>query len=335
MANCNLTNITGIENCTADFKWQVSADSYRMRIIAGLVAHAVYFIESTVAIIGNILVLVIFMKYPNQRIVRNYFVCSLSVADILTAISNYISCFTVYQRLSNTISETADRYTCGMILYLLSVANMSSLWSTVAISVDRYVQIIHGLRYAYFATSVRATAVIFSIWFFAVTFNMVAFRSVFEPQSLGVECMYYRFMDVPLRGATIVINTMPFVLVPVFYSRIFYVAYLQQRRIVPIQLPQTHNNSNSSSNNLRIVKMMAWVIGFLFVASALYLSVPYISRTDVFKKNSAVNSIFRFLALFFFLLNACVNPYIYHKHDKLFRRNLKHMMNIPQEDSNV
>ena len=319
-----------------------------MVLVLAVTANIVLFSEATLAIVSNLLALTVIIKSRNNRLSRHYFMCSLSVADLLTALSVYIAFFTVYPRLSGSLSDTVERYTCGLILFLLSIANTASLWSTVAIAVERYVQIIHSLVYWHYFTNLRTVVATGVIWSVTVTINIISFSSVFQTGGREAsECIFNRFTSDEIQTAIVVVNTLPYCLVAFFYGRIFHTAFRQQRRIkneTPVVLFKVTSGNNEgvrrhydrgilSTGSFRIAKMFAQIIGFLFVTSILYLSFPHVSKSYVYVTHKYALRIYKYVTYVLFLTNTFLNPFIYQRHDKQFRRNLRRLLRQPLNET--
>ena len=82
-----------------------------------------------VIILGNLVVILIFLYRPRMRTVTNYYIVSLSVADLL------IGLFVVTSTLLEKLSPTTNKILCVVLPYMQLVCISASVWSLLAITV--------------------------------------------------------------------------------------------------------------------------------------------------------------------------------------------------------
>ncbi|VVC38294.1 Adrenoceptor family,GPCR, rhodopsin-like, 7TM,G protein-coupled receptor, rhodopsin-like [Cinara cedri] len=124
------------------------------------------------ALFGNLLVMVSVMRHRKLRVITNYFVVSLALADMLVAI--FAMCF-------NASFEVTGRWLFGR--FMCDVWNsMDVYFSTVSIlhlcciSVDRYYAIVQPLDYPLIMTKARTVVMLASVWVSPV---MISFAPIF------------------------------------------------------------------------------------------------------------------------------------------------------------
>lgn len=112
------------------------------------------------ALLGNLLVIVSVMRHPKLRVITNYFVVSLALADMLVAIC--AMCF-------NASVELTGRWLFG--IFMCDVWNSLDVYfSTVSIfhlcciSVDRYYAIVQPLDYPLIMTKSRLVIMLLVVW---------------------------------------------------------------------------------------------------------------------------------------------------------------------------
>ncbi|XP_075210909.1 tachykinin-like receptor at 86C [Lycorma delicatula] len=111
-----------------------------------------------VAITGNIIVIWIVLAHPRMRTVTNYFLMNLSVADLLMSSLNCIFNFIF---MLNAHWPFGSAY-CILNNFIANVTVASSVFTLVAISIDRYVAIVHPLRHR--ISRKRASFVLVIVW---------------------------------------------------------------------------------------------------------------------------------------------------------------------------
>ncbi|KAJ8983834.1 hypothetical protein NQ317_008960 [Molorchus minor] len=114
------------------------------------------------ALFGNLLVIVSVMRHRKLRVITNYFVVSLALADMLVAI--WAMCFNF------SVEVTGGRWIFGY--FMCDVWNSLDVYFSTAsilhlccISVDRYYAIVQPLDYPLIMTNVRLVFMLAIVWF--------------------------------------------------------------------------------------------------------------------------------------------------------------------------
>ncbi|CAB3378575.1 Hypothetical predicted protein [Cloeon dipterum] len=127
--------------------------------------YAIIFILS---IIGNSLVVITLMQNRRMRTVTNVFLLNLAIADLLLGV--FCMPFTlVGQLLSNFIFGYAM---CKVIPYFQAVSVFVTVWTLVAISMERYFAICRPLQSRQWQTRFHAYKVIGYVWLAAFVLNL-------------------------------------------------------------------------------------------------------------------------------------------------------------------
>ncbi|XKL63363.1 hypothetical protein PGB90_005727 [Kerria lacca] len=99
-------------------------------------------IVSVVTVAGNTLVLIAFKRERKLRRRTNYYIVSLAVADLLVGLIG-IPC-----AILSSVGLPKHLETCLLSVSLLVVLCTISIFSLVAVSVDRYWAILHPMSYS-------------------------------------------------------------------------------------------------------------------------------------------------------------------------------------------
>nr|BAB87199.1 urechistachykinin receptor [Urechis unicinctus]BAC54121.1 Uru-TK receptor [Urechis unicinctus] len=118
---------------------------------------------------GNIIVIWIVMAHKRMRTVTNYFLVNLAVADALISIFNTLFNF-VYLLNNHWVFELPF---CKFTQFIAPCTIAASVFTFVAIAVDRYIAIVHPLKPRMGSRSVLG--VIAVIWVFSI---LVAFPNI-------------------------------------------------------------------------------------------------------------------------------------------------------------
>ncbi|KAF6207109.1 hypothetical protein GE061_018348 [Apolygus lucorum] len=95
-----------------------------------------------VAVVGNTLVIIAFKRERRLRRLTNYYIVSLAVADLLVGLLGIPCAILTKMELPKQL------YPCLFTLSLLIVLCTISIFSLVAVSIDRYWAILYPMGYA-------------------------------------------------------------------------------------------------------------------------------------------------------------------------------------------
>uniref|UniRef100_A0AAY4A3W6 G-protein coupled receptors family 1 profile domain-containing protein n=1 Tax=Denticeps clupeoides TaxID=299321 RepID=A0AAY4A3W6_9TELE len=133
-----------------------------------LISTEVFLMLGVLSLLENTLVVAAVMKNRNLHSPMYFFICSLAVADMLVSVSNATETVVIALitgggvHIRGGLVQGMDNLFDSMICSSL----LASIWSLLAIAVDRYVTIFYALRYHTIMTRRRAGAVVCSIWTF-------------------------------------------------------------------------------------------------------------------------------------------------------------------------
>ncbi|XP_030629395.1 melanocortin receptor 4 [Chanos chanos] len=131
-----------------------------------LISTEVFLTLGLVSLLENILVIAAIVKNKNLHSPMYFFICSLAVADMLVSVSNATETIVMALITGGNLAipagviKSMDNVFDSMICSSL----LASIWSLLAIAVDRYVTIFYALRYHSIVTQRRAVVIITCIW---------------------------------------------------------------------------------------------------------------------------------------------------------------------------
>ncbi|XP_056289542.1 melanocortin receptor 4 [Pseudoliparis swirei] len=130
------------------------------------ISTEVFLALGVVSLLENVLVVAAIAKNKNLHSPMYLFICSLAVADMLVSVSNASETvvialidgggLAVPAPLVKSLDNVFDSLICSSLL--------ASIWSLLAIAVDRYVTIFYALRYHSIVTLRRALLAVGGIW---------------------------------------------------------------------------------------------------------------------------------------------------------------------------
>ncbi|XP_055381571.1 octopamine receptor beta-2R isoform X2 [Condylostylus longicornis] len=150
--NIASTNIIETESITTDSEWIDTAILIIKSIIMVCIIIA--------AIFGNLLVIISVMRVRKLRVITNYFVVSLAMADIMVAIMAMTFNFSVQV----TGRWLFSPFLCDLWNSLDVYFSTASILHLCCISVDRYYAIVKPLKYPINMTKTVVAALILNTW---------------------------------------------------------------------------------------------------------------------------------------------------------------------------
>lgn len=277
-------------------------------------------------IVGNLLVLFIVWRTSKLHQPNYFFLCSLSVADLLVGL---IYCPLLIVSVVKH-SWIFGNLMCHVHAVTVGISLNASLMSLGAISVDRYYFITRPLRYRDIVTRRRTGFSIALVWvhsvFWAIAplfgwgeYTYEASTATCKPNWKGeglVDKSYALCLAV-------ICFLVPVLLMIVAYSMIYKTARKQLRNI---QIPGGVTNEQSTDRN-KASKTVLMIIGMFFLCWSVYTTV---SLWKLFASLSDLPPLLVRIGLYLAVSNSCVNFYIYAIRDKVFRRGLKRLFVLCQ-----
>ncbi|XP_070572116.1 adenosine receptor A1-like [Ptychodera flava] len=259
------------------------------------------------AVGGNALVCWAVYRNKHLRCVTNYFIVSLAVADLCVGL------FAIPFSWVTSIGLPRDFYACLLLNCFIIIMTQSSIFSLLAIAMDRFFAVTSPLKYRRLLSTRRCIAIIIATWFFAFFIGLVPVMGWNlgpppEPRCYFVEVIdmeymvYFNFFGCVLT---------PLILMIFIYIRIFHTVRRQLRKMKEMYASQPDAAAKHLAaftlKEVKTAKSLA-VIMILFAVSWLPLhilntinlvcehcNVPYpllLSTIMLSHANSAMNPIF-------------------------------------------
>lgn len=133
-----------------------------------LISTEVFITLGLVSLLENILVIAAIVKNKNFHSPMYFFICSLAVADLLVSVSNATETAVMALITNGNLTFSGDvvKSMDNVFDSMICSSLLASIWSLLAIAVDRYVTIFYALRYHNIMTQRRAALIIVCIWSF-------------------------------------------------------------------------------------------------------------------------------------------------------------------------
>lgn len=280
---------------------KVSPERCTLSILDGVIFILVNTLVSLIGSLGNVFVCLTVLYTPNLRVISNYCIVNLALADLMvTMFAQPLAISVFVGKLEGTCyvrAEHAARF-IGNLSCAVSILTLATM------SVDRCFVILKPMRYKSVVTPRILKSILVPYWFLA---GIVPMLDAFVED----KHIYIYFI---LSGMTVL-----YTVVIACYSAIFVV--VRKQSAVRQRELQNHQTVNREKDK-QLAKTIAFVIGFFTI-----FWVPFgyhIARKP--NKNFGVDYIASVTASF---ANSAINPIIYFYRNKVFRGALKRILTIP------
>ncbi|KAM8828741.1 adenosine receptor A2b-like [Spinachia spinachia] len=286
------------------------------------------------SVAGNVLVCWAVCLNSNLQSITNFFVVSLAVADIAVGLLAIPFAITI------STGFCADFFGCLFIACFVLILTQSSIFSLLAIAVDRYIAIKDPLRYNSLVTGHRAKCVITLCWVLSVGIGLTPMlgwnrgwnstavaSSKICPEGL-TECLFEKVVTMDYM---VYFNFFGCVLVPlavmlVIYTNIFMAARRQLRlmesKVVqgpfPGEIASPRSPRSTLQKEVHAAKSLAIIVGLFALC---WLPLHIINCFNYLCRNCGRAHIWVMnIAIIFSHANSVVNPFIYAFHILEFRQ---------------
>ena len=250
------------------------------------------------------------------------FIISLSLSDLLLGMSLPHYCINNFTAIITNYES--QRISCLVNLNIMCISIASSTYNILAIAVDRYIQIFHGLRYNVLMTRSKALSIIVTLWVFSSfvftfvvwNFNLYHFKhcsilSVLQPSVKSV----VTFVCMPSIIITVILHAFN-----------FRAAWVQSRQISQQTTSMNNNETINRKKILKITTMMSLVVGVFLTAW-----IPFTIMGNIYTSMDHPrrwHDVTYQLVLIVLMANSGINPLIYAWKNRSFRSAFMHLLFI-------
>ncbi|XP_050312287.1 neuropeptide SIFamide receptor-like [Anthonomus grandis grandis] len=296
---------------------------YRHTISMTAVYCVAYLIVFAVGLVGNCFVIAVVFRSPRMRTVTNFFIVNLAVADILVI----VFCLPATLMSNIFVPWMLGWWMCKTVPYIQGVSVAASVYSLVAVSLDRFLAIWWPLKCQ--ITKKRARLMIMLIWCVALTitipwalfFDLVLIYSDAPDVELCVEVW-----PEPLNGSFYFLSAnlifcyiLPMILITMCYVLIYIKVW---KRNIPTDTKDAQMERMQQKSKVKVVKMLVAVV-ILFVISWLPLYAIFTRIKlggDIEPWEEEILPIATPIAQWLGASNSCINPILYAFFNKKYRK---------------
>ena len=313
----NSSGITEASSPSDAFAWTAHD------IIAGIS----FSVMTIIVVLGNVICMI---GLQNTRIkhTTRILMYSLTAADICVGIFNLfpiaVASFTNTWILGHT--------TCFIAVIIGGAPYYTSIWTLVAMAVERYIAVTKPLQYRVIFTVSRARTIVMSIWLTSHMYEVLVcglqgFQVYFDPLTDQCWSLGTAGSDSIIKVVIIVLIFGPFVAFSSLYIRIYLIIRHQAARRRAMfdsvsSIPQASENNNGiSSRDMRAAKTFMFIT-LSFSVAIIPLSVLF-AVENITKTSS--NEWVYFVTTLTALSNSWINTFIYFFRDKSFKNSVANL----------
>eukprot|EP00079_Xenopus_tropicalis_P031994 XP_017945765.1 PREDICTED: alpha-1B adrenergic receptor [Xenopus tropicalis] len=174
----------------------------------------------SVAIIGNIMVIISVVTNKQLRIPTNYLIVNLAIADLL--LSSTVLPFSATKEIVGY--WVFGRILCDVWAAMDVLCCTASIFSLCTISIDRYIGVRHSLRYPTIVTRKRTILALLGVWMFSTVISigpLLGWKEPAPPDTYVCEITTEIFYAIFSSLASFYI---PLIVILVMYCRVYVVA---------------------------------------------------------------------------------------------------------------
>ena len=256
-----------------------------------------YFISLLVALIGNVLIIVMFYKYKPIRKSINYFVLNMAISDLFTPLT--IMPYIIAKTLSNgpgflsPLPSPLAEVICKLCFFLADSSFDVSIISLLMISLDRLIAVVFPLQIKLISMKVRFTCIVMS-WVVAFSVHGIYLRRMVNFHGdCYLDWVGEGYVDFSLAIA-IALFFIPVCLLTIIYGAI--AVTLKRRRRKRKNMSKSKKSHDHSSNRKIMGLSVAILAGFIisigpFVVYSLILIILKRMALPEFEKYPALEFI--------------------------------------------
>lgn len=286
---------------------------YEFRATADLVMGIICIVLIPLVTTGNLLILLCLWRFKKLRTITNSLIGNLSVADSIVGLVTLPVYALFYLYYSNV---GCNKYLCLFKFSSVACSMSASMINLVAIGFDRYVAILHPLKYKTWLTTKRIRIFVIVMWIYLIPVSGLPY--VWNNYDSVQKCDYFRIFPKPYTIYASFVSIFICLIVSLFlYIRIYIVARKQQKQIRKDSVHFCDSTRKQMEKDMKSAKVMALIL-FLFyvfwVPFALAGPLKYLKIADNLAET------LKNLTLTIAMSNSMINPFIYCYLRRDFRR---------------
>uniref|UniRef100_H3CQU9 Neuromedin U receptor 1 n=1 Tax=Tetraodon nigroviridis TaxID=99883 RepID=H3CQU9_TETNG len=295
-----------------------------------------------VGVLGNSLTCAVILRFRAMRTPTNYYLLSLAASDLLVLLLGMpLELYDLWRNYPFLLGEGG----CYFRTFLFETVCFASILNVTALSVERYLAVVHPLKVKHMATRAHVKKVVLLLWLLSML------CAVPNTSVHGIEVLAPKFGREFPRSAIcsvvkptwvynliVLVTTVAFFLLPMLVIAVLYLLIglqLHRERAAgaqdgrssfgPGRLSQSHQQ-RMSKRNLQVTKMVFLVVVFGLCWAPFHVDRLMWSCMDVSSERQLrVFEQVHVISGVFFYLSSAVNPILYNLMSTRFRETFSHV----------
>uniref|UniRef100_A0A3Q3IS31 G-protein coupled receptors family 1 profile domain-containing protein n=2 Tax=Monopterus albus TaxID=43700 RepID=A0A3Q3IS31_MONAL len=305
---------------------------------------SVYLLIFLIGLSGNLLTCAVIAKHKKMRNPTNLYLVSLAASDLLVLLFGMpLEIYDLWQNYPFPFGEGG----CYFKIFLFETVCFASILNVTALSVERYIAVVHPLKTRYLSTNQHAKKVITVVWVVSMICAIpnTSLHGIFYlPERMEESAICTVLQPMWIYNMLMQVTTVCFYFVPMMVISVLYLVmglHLGRER----QQSSRNLGKNCSSNTRRtiskenrrrrqVIKMLSIV-----VAAFGFCWAPFHTErllwSSISQWTDLMHSIYEYVHILsgvFFYLSSAVNPIIYSLLSTRFRECFRGIMCSQVED---
>ncbi|XP_054628229.1 adenosine A2a receptor a isoform X1 [Dunckerocampus dactyliophorus] len=276
------------------------------------------------SVLGNVLVCWAVFLNSNLQSHTNFFVVSLAVADIAVGV------LAIPFAIVISVGFCSNFYGCLFIACFVLILTQSSIFSLLAIAMDRYIAIKLPLRYNSLVTGQRAQCIIAICWFLSIIIGltpMMGWHKFSQKENSGCPpgLMRCLFEEVVVMDYMVYFNFFACVMIPLLLMLAIYLcifmAARHQLKLMEVKASHGEKSRSTLQKEVQAAKSLAIIVGLfavcwlpLHIINCFTLFCPKCQRPPLW---------IVYVAIILSHGNSVINPFIYAYRIREFRQTFR------------
>ncbi|KAM9813881.1 neuromedin-U receptor 2 [Neosynchiropus ocellatus] len=301
----------------------------------------VYLLIFLTGLIGNLLTCAVIAKHKKMRNPTNLYLLSLAVSDLLLLVFGMpLEIYDLWQNYPFPFGEAG----CYFKTFLFETVCFASILNVTALSVERYIAVVHPLKTRYLSTNQHAKQVIGIVWVVSMICaipNTSLHGIYFLPERLEESAICTVLTPLWIYNLVMQVTTVCFYFIPITMIGVLYL-------VMGLHLSREtlHHSGQSCVNHRRVgmenrrrrqvIKMLSIVVAVFGFCWAPF-HIERLLWSSISQWTDMLHTIYQYVHLLsgvFFYLSSAVNPIIYSLLSTRFRECFRELVCSSSEDSN-
>ena len=302
--NCHLVHWSHAQE--AGVKILYATKAYNSSLL--VVFCAVNIMAAILSVSGNVIVFLTVVSFSRLHITSNFGLASLAAANAFEGLSTHG--FSAIASVITLQGGSPSRVIRVFTIFLANVCVNSSLLNLSLVTVERYIGVIHSLRYHHILHERRFAKVIAAVWIFSLL--------------LSISNLVDNAVDISRTLTTVIFSLT--VIVTMYCNLRIYCHSRRQRRQIVAEAAMLYQIANANQQRFRGATTMFATFVTLVVCFIPALVIRLLLVASSGAENRTSLSLIRPWAAVFFGLHSFVNPFIYFFRSPELRRYSKKLL---------